>query len=38
MGQHPLDREMGLPGIGGPEHGRDPGPAGTLVAIDWRRK
>jgi hypothetical protein len=38
MGQHPLDREMGFPGIGWPEYGCDPGPTGTLVTIDWWRK
>jgi hypothetical protein len=33
MRQHALDGEMGLAGIGGPQHGGDAGPAGTRCSV-----
>ena len=36
--EHPLEREMGLAGVGRPEHGGDAGAASALVAIDGRTK
>ena len=38
MRQHPLDGEMGLPGIGRTEHGGDAGATGAQVTIGGRRK
>ena len=38
MRQHPLDGEMGLAGIGRPEHGGDAGAAGAQITIGGRRE
>ena len=38
MRQHPLDGEMGLAGIGRPEHGGDAGAAGAHIAVGGRGK
>src|SRR5262245_45344974 len=38
MGQHALDREMGLAGIGGPQHRRYAVASGTRVAVPWGTK
>ena len=38
MRQHALDGEMGLAGIGGPEHGGDAGAAGTRCSVGLRGK
>jgi hypothetical protein len=38
MGQHPLNGEMGFPGIGRSQHGGDTGATGTQVTIGRRRK
>ena len=38
MRQHALDGEMGLAGIGGPQHGRDAGAAGTRCSVRLRGK
>src|ERR1700757_2933292 len=38
MRQHPLDSEVGFPGIGGTEYGGDAGAAGTQLTIGRRRK
>jgi hypothetical protein len=38
MRQHALDGEMGLAGIGGPQHGGDAGAAGTRRSVGLRGK
>ena len=36
MGEHPLDRQMGLAGVGGPKHRGNPGAGGPLVCENRR--
>src|SRR4029077_16014066 len=38
MRQHPLDRQMGLAGVGRPEHGGDAGAGGPFIAERSRRE
>jgi hypothetical protein len=38
MRQHPLDSEVGFPGIGRPKHSGNAGTTGTQITVGRRRK